>query len=146
MAIDIDRERLAYVMAARLGELEISQAQLARLTGATTRQISFIKEGRKVEAGAVIVICLALEIDMAGLFSGPDFDRLAMVLNRLESPSISTCACETGPNGAKNHELKQPVTPDVSRETRSARPQAVSGLGAGLPEPEGPQKNAADVQ
>lgn len=114
MAIDIDRERLAFVMMGRLKEMELTQAQLARLSGATTRQISFIKQGLKVEAGAVIAVALVLRLDLWGLFSGDNFDRLKAVQQR---HAVHDRLCETEAHVAKNDQQKQTVTPEVSRET-----------------------------
>lgn len=96
---ELDLTRLAYIAKHRCEEMSFSYSQLQTLTGASRRQISYVMNGKPVNAAATFLICEVLDIDLAEMLP-PDLAKMLVSVRELKK-SIDN----------------QPVTPRVARET-----------------------------
>ncbi len=103
-APEIDLTRLGYVARHRADCLDLSYADLRQMTGASARQISYLMNGKPINAGATFVLTQVLGIDLADMLPAETAKRLASLRKQ-------RCARE------ENTAEYQCVTPLVPRET-----------------------------
>ena len=105
---EIDLVRFAYVVRARLDELDLSFEQVRRLTGLSKRQLSYACNGKQICAGATHVLAVLCDIDLDGMLPVETQETLHRV-RRLRMQML-----ELGVSGEGLH--NHAVTPPVSRE------------------------------
>jgi hypothetical protein len=105
---EIDLVRFAYVVKARLDELDLSFDQVRRLTGLSKRQLSYACNGKPICAGATHVLSVLCDIDLDGMMPIETQETLHRVRRlRLQMQELGVRA---------EHERNHAVTPPVSRE------------------------------
>lgn len=106
---DLDLTRLAYVAKYSAETLDLSQAQLQRLSGCSARQVSYFMNGKPICAGATHVLAAVLDIDL---------DMMLPVDTQLRIKDARRMHREF--DGVCNPVEKQSLTPPVKRETEAA--------------------------
>lgn len=105
---ELDLVRFAYVVKARLDELDLSFEQVRRLTGLSKRQLSYACHGKPICAGATHVLAVLCDIDldtMLPLETQEMLHRVRRLRKQMQELGIS-----------ENSEQIHAVTPPVSRE------------------------------
>ena len=105
MSVEIDREKFGYLVIHSLDQLGLSVRQVSSITGLSTRQVSYARTGKPIDAGATFLIAKICQIDIETVLPAVARNNL----NRIRRVQ-------------KSHENIYPdqsVTPQVSRETRA---------------------------
>lgn len=76
---EIDLEMFGYTIAARANAMDLSQADLCRLTGLSRRQVSFAFNGKPICAGATHVLAVALAINLDAMLPPRLQERIASI-------------------------------------------------------------------
>ena len=107
---ELDLTRLAYVARHLAEKHGLSYADLRRCSGCSARQISYLMNGKPINAGATFMLAEVLGIDLAAMFESPATGEHVTRIRRM-------CA----PQGVEEITLPhQTLTLPVSRETEAA--------------------------
>lgn len=107
---EIDLARLAYVAKFRAEKLDLSQAELRRLSGCSARQVSYLMNGKAINAGATYMLAAVLRIDLCDMLPAETRAHLEKVGQRWDEFE-----------GSSRTVYNQWLTPHVKRETEAVR-------------------------
>lgn len=102
MSAQIDLERFGYALKHGLDLMGLSYRQAHGITGVSVRQISDAIHGKRIEAGATIMLARLVSVQIDDLFSGVARERLAKI-RKVQA--------------LHEEQINQAVTPLVPRET-----------------------------